>query len=342
MQKFNFNNLLSLKFGKEIGDIIKLPFNNEMFYNLKSLKITSNVNLDIKAYQKFPNLVEIDINYNKLLTDIKIKSFPNLIKLNASGTIITGDSIRKLEKLKEIHIDYNEYIYDEDIEHLTNQLIIFTPNNKISDRLISKCINLKKLILLNAINITDDSLVNLNNLEELWGNYKITDKSIIEKKLIKLDIKLSKNITDHGIKLLAKTLKHLDIHEYIYGNCLLHCTNLVSLNMSSNKWININNINKLNLIKLDCSHCDINDKFILSQKKLRKLYAYGCKRLSDLSISNLDLEKLDCSYCSKISNYGICLMKNLTHLYCKGTQINYYEINHNNLHYIEGTNYEYI
>ena len=79
----------------------KLPFNNEMFYNLKSLKITSNVNLDIKAYQKFPNLVEIDINYNKLLTDIKIKSFPNLIKLNASGTIITGDSIRKLEKIKK-------------------------------------------------------------------------------------------------------------------------------------------------------------------------------------------------------------------------------------------------
>ena len=74
----------------------------------------------------------------------------------------------------------------------------------------------------------------------------------------------------------------------------------------------------INLLKLDCSHCEnITDKSIIELKQLQKLYCCCCKNITDKSIIELkQLQELCCWDCPNITDKSIIELKQLQILHC--------------------------
>lgn len=158
------------------------------------IKLNNNCNLlwDIQSYYKHPinnnilqqlnNIVELDLNSNKIITNNGIKHLTNLEKLElCCCENITDDAIKGLTKLTELDLFSNDCITDDGIIPLINlNKLNLCSNDKITDKGISHLTNMTDLNISYNNSISYDGIVSLTNLKHLYIYYcsKFTDKQI--------------------------------------------------------------------------------------------------------------------------------------------------------------------
>ncbi|AYV83148.1 MAG: hypothetical protein Hyperionvirus4_113 [Hyperionvirus sp.] len=216
--------------------------------NLSSLQLVLSLANDkepmspsnIGLLKSFKNLLSLELNNIKGVTDEGLNALTNLTQLRLHGTVWKGSLItdlgfKNLTNLKSL--DLYLWYYCE-------------PTLNI-DKLVSRIPNLTNLEMHIDELLTDAGLRNLRNLRRLHiaHNKFVTNRSIGNlRKLTYLDISSNRKVTDSSISKLT-SLEYLSIHERwtpaylerrtincsITFNSLMHLTKLTDLNLQFHK-----------------------------------------------------------------------------------------------------------
>jgi len=157
-----------------------------------------------------PEIEELDLEYNKVITDIGLSYLPNLKKISLPYCSITDNGCKYLVNCSEINL----------------------MNSPITDDGLLYFRNVKKLNLTGNENVTDIGLQYVNNVEHLYmaSNLNITDKGLANLHKIKtLYLCYNTNITDYGLKCID-TIESLEMrhNKNISGSGLLPLKQLKS------------------------------------------------------------------------------------------------------------------
>ena len=270
---------------------------------------------------QFPNLTDLNLNYNKNITDESVKCLRNLTILKVYDTPhVTDSAIRFLTNLTSLDAG-SRTITDESIKCLLNLTILEAHENPyITDSSIKLLTNLTDLDLKYNKNITDESVKCLSNLTSLkvCGTPQVTDSAIrFLTNLTSLGADSCK-ITDESVKCL-RNLTSLESSEnpHITDSSIKFLTNLTILTLILMD--NITDEGMKPLIKLRCLELTDNSKmtgvFLQDFKDLTSLDLHGDEYITDENIKNLvSLTSLNLENNQKITSEGVMLLTNLREL----------------------------
>jgi len=277
-----------------LEDIYNFPYTEENilkymkifdFLNYKSIDMFVGV-LYIKYFKqgmlldilyKYPVVThfinEIMKSHKEFLTYEEMKYITDYIDLE---TVILNDtiSLKEFNSCRFGNIEYfvvNSYITDEVIERFDIKTLYMEYNNIITDKSLSKQINMVYLDLGYNINITDLSIIPMKKLECLFidNNTNLTNISVYDKISLKeLYLGFNKNINDDGI-------------------CNL--TNLEYLFIDYNTQITDKGICNLRKVKslVIGESTNFTDEGIYNMTSLEKLTVGNSYRITDASIERL-------------------------------------------------------
>ncbi|KAL9641901.1 hypothetical protein ABK040_000839 [Willaertia magna] len=192
----NLKNLKNLNIQGIINNFNKLPNLEELtcclknisnFNNLKHIKRLKITNLKKtkaitdKDLMELPNIVELDLHYNKDINGECLLKLTNLEKLNISYTKIADEHLINLQKLKYLKASHCHYFTGECLLKLVNlEYLDIYSNKKVKDGHFK---NLKKLTYLHlkrCTGISGKCFKYLPALQEIEG----TEESGIEAKFL--------------------------------------------------------------------------------------------------------------------------------------------------------------
>lgn len=298
--------------------------------NVKYLTIDDPLyfsNLSGENFQSLSKLKKIIISHCELVTDEKFLSLNDNLQAVAFEycPLITDEGLKKLTNISVFCLKCMDNITDLPISKMTNLHFLTIDNcDKFKGKCFSELKKLKKLIIVDLNNLDNESLLHLNELEELQVINGIIDWSFLKKSettLKTLTIKSNKDITDEILSQLIN-VKKLEIEkcDNLCGKFLSKMTKLRKLHIvNCNKFVydDISNLISLRELVMKRTFNDVNGYKSISLKfdkltKLKILDLTNFPRLTDNDLSPLtSLEELSLDFsCCLTGNF----LKQLTNL----------------------------
>lgn len=325
---------------------------------LKELKFLTTLilkkNVCITDISSLPQLRNLDLQWNTVITDIRISGLTNLKSLNLRGNrLITNKGVVNLVGLEILILSEDSPINDEGISNLTNLQILHIEGNNIKGKGLINLTNLTNLHL-SVSSIEDDNVSHLVNLKHLkLLDSRITDNTVKNLTgLTSLDLYRDRIVTDEGISNLIN-LQTLHVNAKITDRGLVNLINLTKLDFyDAGYWTQapspitddeLKNLLKLKDLSLDYCCNGITDKGIINLTSLQSLLlkgndvtggvfkelpylinlsVHGHSSVNDNDISGLtNLSSLALGWGNRISNNGIAELTNLKKLILRDNRI---------------------
>jgi hypothetical protein len=166
----------------EIIEMIKIILSMREFKNIID-KYYESINIKgenwtknkLNNFSRIINITELNLSYNKTITDEGIKDMIQIQKLNLSyNEKITDGGIKNMIQMQNLNLTYNNIITDIGIKNMVQmQNLNLLYNNIITDIGIKNMVQMQNLNLLFNYKITDEcikSMIQMQNLNLTYDN----------------------------------------------------------------------------------------------------------------------------------------------------------------------------